>query len=206
MMQERPILMSAPMVRAILEGRKTQTRRAIKLPRGMSEPLEMDEYDKPVAVFDVSGCMGEVRCPYGKVGDRLWVRETTLDVEAHGYKGPVYLASEQGEAVLEGGLGSPDDYTDVEARHIKLRPSIFMPRTYARLILEVTDIRVQELQDTSEADVQAEGCTGSPLGPAGDHILFPTLWDQINGEGAWGKNPLVWAITFKRLAALEAGA
>lgn len=74
-MKERPILFQAEMVQAILRGEKTQTRRIVKLPRGMSEPLELDERDKPVAIYDLSGCFSEVRCPYGTPGDRLWVQE-----------------------------------------------------------------------------------------------------------------------------------
>lgn len=81
------------------------------------------------------------------------------------------------------------------------RPSIHMPRWASRITLEITAVRVERLQEISEADVQAEGCTGSPFGKAADAMLFPTLWDSINAKKhPWESNPWVWVVEFKRVS------
>lgn len=203
-MKERPILFSAPMVRAILDGAKTQTRRVVKLgapPRGC-RPWRLQGNDNirfPVFVADADapgdfGAAGSIKCPYGVPGDRLWVRETwygdTLD-------GVVYRADI--DQLDEG----------------QWRPSIFMPRWASRITLEITDVRVQRLQDISEEDARAEGCTGRDPEPADEggtiyawkgrsaapdaRAHFAALWDSINGDGAWAANPWVWALTFKKV-------
>lgn len=198
-MKERPILFSAPMVRALLEGRKTQTRRAVK---------NTGLYAIDAAIHGEETAQRELaalatRSPYGQPGDLLWVKETTIKVEDHGYAGPCYVESEEGRAVLEYGLSpAPDDVTEVDPQDIRKRPAIHMPRTMSRILLEVTAVRVERLQDISEADAEAEGI--QEIVDAGvDHDGTPrdayrALWEQINGAGSWSANPWVWVVEFKR--------
>jgi len=181
--KERPILFSGPMVRAILDGRKTMTRRVIKY------PAVTVEHDRIIAgrfIDPKTGCVdGQfdvIACPYGQPGDRLWVRET---YNSCGGK-PFYRAD---------GELHPD---------WKWRPSIFMPRWASRITLEITAVRVERLKDITIEDAQAEGVT--PLGVEGDgrrwRAAFRELWDSLNakrGHG-WGANPWVWVISFKRVA------
>lgn len=198
-MKERPILFSAPMVRALLEDRKTQTRRAVK---------NTGLYAIDAAIHGEETAQRELaalatRSPYGQPGDLLWVKETTIKVEDHGYAGPCYVESEEGRAVLEYGLSpAPDDVTEVDPQDIRKRPAIHMPRTMSRILLEVTAVRVERLQDISEADTEAEGI--QEIVDAGvDHDGTPrdayrALWEQINGAGSWSANPWVWVVEFKR--------
>lgn len=198
-MKERPILFSAPMVRSLLEGRKTQTRRAVK---------NTGLYAIDAAIHGEETAQRELaalatRSPYGQPGDLLWVKETTIKVEDHGYAGPCYVESEEGRAVLEYGLSpAPDDVTEVDPQDIRKRPAIHMPRTMSRILLEVTAVRVERLQDISEADAEAEGI--QEIVDAGvDHDGTPrdayrALWEQINGAGSWSANPWVWVVEFKR--------
>ena len=182
-MKERPILFSAPMVRAILSGAKTQTRRIVKNAHMMSVDGEL----VPIAAF----------CPYGQPGGRLWVRETfacvcTQEMRYVEYKADRSLADFDGYDNPAGG---------------RWRPSIHMPRWASRITLEITDVRVERLQDISEADAVAEGArpTLAPLdtvrlGAAGTAKEgFRQIWESINGPGSWDANPWVWAIEFKKL-------
>lgn len=213
-MRERPILFNGAMVRAILAGQKTQTRRAIK-----PQPFEASFLDAPgqhrpsidedgrLRVATSTG-VHRLTCPFGQPGDRLWVRETTVNVEKHGYLGPVYLESEEGRDCLNFGLApAPDDMTEVEPHEVTLRPSIHMPRSMCRLLLEITDLRIERLQAITEADAVAEGLSqsesGSWLPGPCDHPewAFHQLWAQVYGEPAWEANPWVWVIEFRRCLA-----
>lgn len=177
-MKARPILFSAPMVRALLDGRKSQTRRVVK-PRDyawMDEHQGLREPDNAE------------RCPYGKPGDRLWVRETWAD--CGGYFR--YAAT--------------DDIHELR----KKRSPIFMPRVASRITLEITDVRVERLQDISEADARAEGAKSMDI-VSGRQTLDPnsrqgscvshyrTIWESINGIESWPLNPWVWVLVFRRL-------
>lgn len=207
-MTECPILFSAPMVRAILAGTKTQTRRVMKPRRDRDVGCELACNE---LAGEVNG--GRYRNAPWQPGDRLWVKETTLKVEDHGYLGPVYAESEEGRACLSGGLApSEDDCTEVDPWEIKRRPSIFMPRSMARIHLEVVGVRVERLQNISEADAHAEGIEKTAHGfwrlygeAEADGTYSPrssyrSLWDSINGPGSWAANPWVWAIKFRRIA------
>jgi len=174
-MKERPILFSAPMVRAILDGSKTQTRRVVKdaQPAGIG----LCHWSKTGwAHLQLSGgCSCQtVRCPYGIPGDRLWVRETFNGNAEVGY---AYRATE------------PD------MNGCPWRPSIFMPRAASRILLEITDVCVQRLQKISDEDARAEGYDRSHAFP---REWFALLWERINGTGSWHANPWVWVITFQR--------
>lgn len=224
-MAERPILSNGAMVRAILDGRKTQTRRAVKnIPwrPGVNPQFSQARAFSNGGEFRIAGSEEMTtgfHSPFGKPGDRLWVRETTVNVEEHGYLGPVYLESDEGRDTLSGGLApAPDDITEVEPHEITLRPSIHMPRSMCRLLLEITDVRVERLQAISEVDAQREGAdehllpyikltrshphAGHPMAYSTSREIFSDLWTSTGGD--WAANPWVWVISFKRVEALAA--
>ncbi|HXF12249.1 MAG TPA: hypothetical protein VN517_03790 [Terriglobales bacterium] len=215
MTKERPILFSAPMVRAILEGRKTQTRRIVK-----PQPCIIDG----VFMHHVAGPKWEsglpYRCAYGKPGDRLWVRETWTgtwhDTAVH----LVYAADGSERMAGE----APTEYVlpKAAAKIGNWVTPLFMPRWASRITLEVTKVRVQRLQEISEEDARAEGVEllsdapacltpwknyrlkpGAPF--AMNHSIaaasFMSLWDSINGDKSSNANPWVWAVSFKPVGA-----
>lgn len=212
-MKERPMLFSAPMVRAILDGRKTVTRRIVK-----ARDLEWMDVHQGLREPDKAE-----RCPYGQPGDRLWVRETwqfydwTDDGQPcvrfaadNASKWPLRIPEEQADRLTEiwAGLSAPENYSiDNHARDRRWRPSIHMPRWASRITLEVTSVRVERLQDISEADALAEGVTddgslvtdlaGNDRG--GAFAAFAALWEVINGADSWDDNPWVWVVEFRRL-------
>lgn len=217
MTKERPIIFNGDMVRAILDGRKTQTRRAVK-----PQPLNIVPFigadDKPTWEFGV--CLSHhgvisrhARCPFGQSGDQLWVRETH-HVNHHG--GVIYRADWQGMNPFDGDECG-DDCSMVGE---KWKPSIHMPRWASRILLEITDVRVERVQDISEKDAIAEGADHETsmslmdaeelqimasvniLSPNSFHrIVFQYIWDQIYGPEAWDRNDWVWVIEFKRIEA-----
>ena len=216
-MKERPILFSGAMVRALLAGTKTQTRRIVK-----SQPPA----DKQRVAWYEPGVMGwappdvpsqhwhRVRCPYGQPGDRLWVREAHYLTDNGDEEYAVFAAdSDAAREHLKSLDRLPPDFpTDVKDRHRKLRPSIHMPRWASRITLEVTGVRVERLQDISEGDALAEGIVrlrdgGYSLADSTHyHSTDPrqsyfSLWEAINGDGSVEANPWVWAVDFKRLEA-----
>lgn len=220
-MKERPILMSAPMVRAILAGTKTQTRRSVKPQPDWTEPATVwshgDGHSGPGWYasnedYPEEGAL-HYRCPYGQTGDRLWVRETWMDLQGTGVERVTGDRSRYAYAADT----PPGSYGD-EARKdfgLKWSPSMFMPRRASRITLEITGVSVERLQDISEADAAAEGAP--PSHPSIDRISrefgyadFPRswyaqLWEQINGPDSWDANPWVWVINFKRVAAGQEG-
>lgn len=212
MTTERPMLFSAPMIRALLAGTKSQTRRVVKW-RGAAPGLNLGfsglSAFKECHGWSLSsrgiGGQWEDRtastpCPYGQPGDRLWVKEQTLKVEDHGWIGPVYTESDVGRQALEWGHGEPDDPDHIPPHAIKRRPSLFMSRAMSRITLEIVSVRVERLQAISRGDAMAEGCPfpNMAAGP-NPRDWYRELWDQINGAGAWDANPWVWAVSFKRV-------
>lgn len=193
-MKERPILFKGPLVRAILTGQKTVTRRALKLPHGFWETSATGEL-VPIPT----------NCPYGKPGDQLWVRETWARV---GNGDPGYLAF---GATYPGCL--PPGLENIPAHsEIRWKPSIHMFRRDSRILLEVTVVRIERLQDITEEQARAEGITdggchncgnNEPCGcdcPSPSAVdSFYHLWNEINGAGAWEANPWVWVVEFKRV-------
>lgn len=211
--KERPILFSAEMVKAILEGRKTQTRRIIKKPnllQAIEEWSEENPYKKELSDAQ--------KCPYGQVGDRLWIREnfkvSNID---EGYQNQFVIDDFEAPAcVVEYEDGSKrkielehSEYLQaVRANKKKKSPSIHMPRWASRIILEITDIRIERLQDITEQDAIAEGCDNSKSEAAinigwyeKSKRAFERLWDGINKERGfdWSTNPYVWVIEFRRI-------
>jgi hypothetical protein len=198
-MSDRPILFSGPMVRAILDGSKTQTRRVVT-PQPSCDTLHMlNNIERnphrwwPVSADDYTTGKG-VECPYGVPGDRLWVRETWASSYGAGCWGTLFKADGayvQGKRKHENG---PHFNAD-NLPPVRWRPSIHMPRWASRLTLAVTDVRVERVQDITEADAVAEGF-GSKGYPK---LAFCNTWDSLNAERGygWDSNPWVWAITFK---------
>lgn len=186
-MKERPILFSAPMVRAILKGTKTMTRRVIK-----HEP----HADCPYLSKDGVA----VKSPYGKVGDRLWVRETWLSAD-DGY----YYMYRADMPMHWNALDTPHgEDVDLVASDFKWKPSIFMPREASRITLEITNVRIERLNDISEEDAAAEGselsCGEMKQDFPNYKRTFHRLWDSINAKyHGWDANPFVWVIEFKKL-------
>lgn len=195
-MKERPILFSAPMVRALLDGRKTQTRRMVRPQPDWLPEVHSTRHTGPF--FWPIGSLGQqcgapIARPYCEAGDVLWVRETTIKTPA----GVTYVA----DRVDHFGAGG----------RLRKTPAIFMPRWASRITLQVTDVRVERLQAITDADAQAEGLyrndadSWQPYEGADpldfwEHPrqAYMALWNSINGPDADFANPWVWAITFQR--------
>lgn len=231
-----PLLVSSPLVRAILSGEKTQTRRLVRPPRGEGwRPVgkmirTKADLSDPAFRWDRAGAFGatqwvEDRCPFGSPGDRLWVRETWRpepacslpegwalrtapgDVEDDGAEvavryhadGAIRFAGEPtGEWQWPSTL-TPYRWGGKETRWM---PSILMPRWASRINLEITEVRIQRLQDITEEDARAEGAPAIPRLDGSDpryyRQSFAAIWDSIaEARGEWVDNPWVWAITFK---------
>ena len=214
----RPMLFSGPMVRALLSGTKTQTRRIIRVPEFVVEASDGSPHWRPqrcgagwefIEWSTDYGRAHPLRCPYGQPGDRLWVRET-------------WMAESTATGPHQARFAATDAPYFVGA---KWRPSIHMPRWASRITLEITDVRVGLLNEISEVDAKAEGLTarskdgtlikyGIPDrdGLPGDDdlgwhwqewnrdpcVAFRRLWEKTNGSGSWDTNPWVWVLTFKR--------
>lgn len=197
-MKERPILFSAPMVRALLAGTKTQTRRIAKPVRhpdlgNVYAPGALVLEREPQHVID--RC-----CPYGRPGDRLWVRETHMNwwkLDPANPEGP-RLFSHVAAYAADGYELEPGE---------RWIPSIHMLRAASRILLEITAVRVERLQDISEADALAEGVPHSLNLPGGRFARenFKHLWWTINGDGSWESNPWVWVVEFQRAQAQPKG-
>ncbi|WP_312406520.1 hypothetical protein [Pseudomonas rhodesiae] len=208
--KERPILFSAPMVRAILEGRKTVTRREVK----KQAALDFLAVGFEPAFLALPG--NADLCPYGQPGDRLWVRETWYCDHFEVQKGP-YLqpadmhdldqSREDGELVY-----AADGLAPYEQEQPTWKPSIHMPRWASRILLEITDVRVERLHDISEEQAKAEGVRlytdhaelgdwwhveGIETYSADPRKSFELLWSSVGGD--WQANPWVWVVEFKRV-------
>lgn len=223
-MTDRPILFSGPMVRALLDGRKTQTRRIVKPqpPEHLHlQPMfgwnahDQQPVGTPglwrVAGPDYPDCAADDRrCPYGVAGDRLWVRENVQRFDKGTCDQHIwYLA---GRNQIDSGHTTAPPDLDPDARWPADRPGpgggsvysvpcIHMPRWASRLTLTITDVRVERLQDISQADAEAEGVQDPSLVPIlgafwSSRDGYARLWNHINGKGSWAANPWVWAVTF----------
>ncbi|WP_223672914.1 hypothetical protein [Proteus terrae] len=211
-MKERGIIFNGEMVRAILDGRKTQTRRVMNNQpctlSGETISVQQDDFNFRWAGDLHNDTSGWFPCPLGKVGDRLWVRET--------FKTGVCTES----TIAYKATHKPSDLEEGWYEEIKWTPSIHMPRRYSRITLEITDVRVERLNDISNDDAKAEGILmmGDNFGngPAYcDYTLadlhdtaewfnrasdsFISLWQSIYGAESWLSNPWVWVIEFKRI-------
>lgn len=214
-MKERPILFNTAMVQAILAGRKTQTRRQVKPELVQPEPgAYFDSYNKTEQwnwwLKDNRMFLSQiVTCPFGKVGDRLWVRETwckgridEIDAE-HPLDRSLYIEQTSTD---DGLLYKADCLNDgIDISEAVWRPSIHMPRSVCRIILEITSVRVERLHNISDADCKAEGIvpykdgwTNGIIGPfSTPQLAFCDLWDETGGKSV--TNPWVWVVEFKVL-------
>jgi len=214
-MKERPILFSGEMVRAILDGRKTQTRRVVKPQRHpYGEMLSADQ-----VASEVIGMTEAVRCPYGQPGDRLYVKETywawgRWETRFDAKKGRdawhfVDMTLECGKAYQFEQPSPIGTRAGVSPAWHK-RPSLFMPRHASRITLEVTAVRVERLQEISTDDARAEGIQtwidsfkdGPRYHENGQLDAYPVsafsrLWKSINGADSWDANPWVWVVEFR---------
>lgn len=206
-MKDHPILFSGEMVRAILEGRKSQTRRVIKPQPVPNADGSYDMETKPRSGYSNENSLRnflDLYCPYGDPGDRLWVRETWAVHPSLNSRKPseipknrvVYFRADPA----------------VNETHYMWRPSIFMPRWMSRITLEIVKVRVERLQEISEEDAIAEGISDANLDDdtqlAKEHLLrgsltidrYARLWCQINGDTGYALNPWVWVIEFKKIS------
>ena len=245
-MNEKPILFKPDMVRAILAGQKTQTRRIVKVPityaqcdadyekikntkvkkiltgreysYKQGQPYSSYHYDKSVRRYSLKE-IAKNFCPYGKVGDQLWVKETFR--EWHEVDSDVCGCSDHCDCRRN----PPTPYCyradgyeideDMRDYGIKWKPSIFMPREASRIDLLIKDVRIERLHDISEEDAIAEGCKESreisPARDMGDGITgqltsyasaagnFQILWCEIHGYDSWDENPWLWVIEFEHI-------
>lgn len=221
-MKETGMLFSAPMVRALLDGSKTQTRRIVKQLDPAMGACTTGNDGRPMSVCWAFG--GPVlHCPYGQLGDRIWVRETFRLTDTFDLDSP----SRVGERCIDAGYKKPWAPIQYEAdgqqrdwHHVgtpphdgtqpkpgKTRVSIHMPRWASRIELEIVSVRVERLNDCSDADARAEGTPGGHgVIPSYHYNATPSehyahLWESINGAGSWAANPWVWVIEFKRIPA-----
>ena len=221
--RERGIVFSGPMVRAILDGQKTQTRRVVKntTDRTVSVRWHKGEVFPGPGIYEgwvreQSGLMLllPTRCPFGAVGDRLWLRETTWFREKDGITwyddkqfrlhhtcmlgAKLYTPAKEMEAI---------SHLEWKSFGFKRRSSIHMPRWASRITLEITGVRVERVQDISDDDVVAEGVIhdrgdGETWYDGKHQHIYAEAWDKINGKKhSWESNPWVWVISFRRLEA-----
>ncbi|HBQ6581934.1 morphogenetic protein [Klebsiella variicola] len=205
-MTERGMIFNAEMVRAILDGRKMQTRRPVKFPvhdKNLGCELAGNELAGELSAGNY------LNSAFNKPGDRIWVRETFCPVDDTQYGGEKwvdYRATPRYEASHPAGWDSAPN--DAEA--LKWRPSIHMPRWASRILLEITGVRVERLNSISQEDAQAEGLELTGWRPtysdpdSGGEVMTPydnfaQLWESIYGEESWKANPWVWVIEFKRV-------
>ncbi|HHQ8264874.1 morphogenetic protein [Klebsiella pneumoniae] len=234
-MKERGMIFNSEMVRAILDGRKTQTRRIMKLQPKPSKSRPGDfwfsskKLESMVHVSDLAPGNSPIAdyhlfiqehcCPFGAVGDRIWVRETfqgplfDYDLMDSYCKDPTPFEKPEFCVYKADGVPAPEFYDADDELHCCWRPSIHMPRWASRILLEITDVRVERLNAISEEDATAEGVPpagsllpdypGTFLTPKGDFatakVAFQRLWESIYGEESWKANSWVWVISFKRV-------
>lgn len=200
-MKETGLMFKAPLVRAILSGQKTQSRRVLKQAVGPSLSVGIDDANPDVAELswlygdgpghEVHESIKRVPCPFGKPGDRIYVRETFAWVPT---------ACESDEIVFAADYQDGSD----KAAGVRYIPSIHMPKAAARIWLDITGVRLERLQAISEEDAEAEGVGFLRSVPDADETLtakqlFECLWDSTGGD--WAANPWVWVIDFKRIEA-----
>lgn len=221
--KERPIIFSQSMVRAILDRRKNQTRRVVKQPipqdiKSITPYVNRqgnEVFGWHLGANEKLGNLTELenmKCPYGKIGERLWVRETWQgplfygeipeDWNSDKYKTPEYCHYKAS--------GDSCDFTDADDCFVeRWQPSIHMPRWASRILLEITNVRVERLNDISEEDAKLEG---SRICDYNGRMLldqrsnqgsykwgYRSIWESINGPGSWDLNPWVWVLEFRRI-------
>ena len=189
------------MVRAILGGNKTQTRRVLKpQPKPFEGGISFCCHgDKTWSALSLDGDRQKFKCPYGKAGDRLWVKETFFKPD----KSDPHFAGLVGDYIYRAQYDYREDRSVIGDNHWK--PSIFMPRWASRITLEIIAVRVERLADITFADCMAEGI--QPAGRDAEEVrhAYHLLWDSLNEKRGfgWMKNPCVWVVVFKRIDAAK---
>ena len=185
-MKERPILFTTGNIQAILEDRKTQTRRIIKKqPHGAGKWIMQGIS----WLFPIVNPYVNIKCPYGQPGDVLYVKETWRSA-LHSF--PIGPKWDYKATTEEDGVPLDEPW----------RPSIYMPKEACRIRLQVEEVNVERLRDISNEDCKAEGLTAPMItdhSQGGWYVAYKALWESINGKGSWNKNPWVWVIKFKRI-------
>lgn len=196
----KPIIFSAPMVRAILSGRKSQTRRIVKPQPELCSGCQSCDFKCNHFVYPLP------KCPYGNIETKLWIRETWRPAMSDSHQCYAYRA----DLSYKCGKPMPDDCENI----LNWRPSIFMPKEAARIFLEVSQVQIQRLHDISEEDALSEGI--EPLDDDQNQYIpaiannnayiassakeaFQELWQSINGSESWKSNPWVWVISFEQI-------
>ena len=207
-MKERPILFSAPMVRAILDGRKTQTRRVVKPQPANGCIYQMNGARDKAVHWDGKGCFVPptpksenhlLPCPYGQHGDKLWVRETWQGFCRTSYEYDEWESMQSPKDRYEGNY-TPVYRADGKNFPEKWFPAIHMPRKYCRIELVIKSVRVERLNSISDADALAEGVDQTNTSLKGYATeRFKRFWESINNPGSWAQNPWVWVIEFERV-------
>jgi hypothetical protein len=195
--KERPIIFGDWAIPKLLDGSKVQTRRPVKLPEGEWVSIANIEDDEPSDKWQIESpklrygrVIDRIKCPFGIVGDRLWCREAWCQAGT----GQVFYRADGNEL----------------AEHVRWFPSIHMPREASRVTLELTQVRVERVQDIGEEDAEAEGVSPMLLGYAGcsaDYMTdivsyregFADLWGSIYGPDAWARNDWCWCLSFRRV-------
>ena len=208
-MKERPIIFSTPMVQAIIEGRKTQTRRVVNPDIVNGFDFERDGSLQIMTIEDKHGEQVPILdlCPHGKPGDLLWVRETTIIAPKNWVKKRFNnITDSDGDGRVIQYLATHPNTDAARNYGLKKTPSIHMPKWAARIWLDITGVRVERVQEISHADAVAEGyeeCEPNNYGTGSRaRDWFACIWDSINGkkEGcSWAENPWVWIVEFKRV-------
>lgn len=202
-MKQRPIFFSTPMVQAIRKGTKTQTRRIVNpqpikgLHTFLSPSTVLDGSDRTTWIYsdkESSNCI-EVKCKYGQPGDVLWVKETYSNLKVEfGY----YMYKADSEEI-----GMSEEDMKNHCYQKKWKPSIFMPKSAARIWLKITNVRLEQLQDISRGAAMAEGCPFPNMQKGSNPVeWFENLWQSINGGNwntDWSLNPFVWVIEFEQI-------
>lgn len=210
MTKERPILFTPENAQKVHDGRKTQTRRIVKpqppykceyVINGASSHALCRSTDQPIKWVPPTPLSVDHRlpCPFGTLGDRLWVREKWHPVKNYGQaNGMKYVLFPDGGQKYSDGTYCPNtikEYAPGAWDNIKFKPSIHMPRWACRTVLELTEVWVERLQAISPDDARAEGCDDDMCAKG----AFTELWESINGAGSWDLNPWVWVLTFKKV-------
>lgn len=220
-MKERGMIFNSEMVRAILDGRKTQTRRTVKpqpeLTKGSGFSWKGAVYGSGSDDRETNRNFAHTKCPYGKPGDRIWVRETWQaiydyvdefgHVEERTYAPSIPKENDNYWHIVYAEYFGNESRED---RGFPWRPAIHMPRWASRILLEITDVRVERLNSISQEDAQAEGLELTGWRPtysdpdSGGEVMTPydnfaELWSSIYGDESWQANPWVWVIKFKRV-------
>lgn len=200
-MKERPMLMTPENAQKCHEGTKTQTRRIVSVPSWASDEdmlkLAIQRPATGIAYFVDGMPVKRLTCPYGVVRDRLWVRENGWERPA---RTPKMLrdGADTWERFYFDALLDAGEAEELKGYGFKRRPSIHMPRWACRTVLEITEIRVERLQEISDEDARAEGIQEVGIGAVHDFML---LWESINNAGSWALNPWVWVLTFRKVGA-----